>query len=93
MNDLINEMKVGFDSDYWGSGMICFFSVAHEMYHRDLDIPNKWGFSPGVGSGDLREHDDYCFPFCEDATDETLLNAGNILNKYTSYLRYNQLDY
>ena len=78
-------METHDDYDKWGSAMGGFFAVACELSHRGADVPTSWGFRPAP-TEDCREHDDYLFEPCEQASTADLTHFGNILHRYTHIL-------
>ena len=80
MDDIKHEFRVDFDShDPWGSVMGWFFDVAETLYARDAYIPEEWQFRPGRGESEESER-------LEDYSSDTLLQFGNVLNRYAAAL-------
>jgi hypothetical protein len=93
-NHLIQYFRENADSfDPWGSVMGALFDIAHELHHRNADIPSEWEFNPGMGSGDLRDHESSHFEEFAAASESDLIELGNMLNRASDILRAQGKDY
>lgn len=94
MNDLKSFYRMCRDGDEWGDCMGALFSVAEEMYYREIGPPDDWQYNPGAGcSGDPRRLDSLWHPELENVTDEALCNFGALLMRYRGMLKHAGKDY
>ena len=93
-NELLKELKSLdlFSLDEWDGAMGALFSIASEMFMRDLDIPSEWGYSPGM-TDDPREPESIEFEACKEASDSDLEETGKMLNRYLDILKKQGKDY
>ena len=85
VEDLKNELRLDdLKGDPWGTAMNWFFNVAEIIYweRSDLDVPNEWQFSPGVGRG-CDPAEDYSAGVLWNVPTETLITFGNLLSRFT----------
>lgn len=98
MNSIIREFKRnerynGWDS--WGCSMVFMFNLCEYAFHNGLEIPPHWQYNPsclleiGKCSEELKDN----LWYFVGESKETILEAGEILNRYTNYLRYKELNY
>jgi len=93
MSDLLHEIKREIDSyDQWGSAMAPFFDVAAELWWRGECVPSHWQYTPGMAS-DPRDPESYFFELAGDSTNDELIYAGNVLERYTRNLDRRGLSY
>jgi hypothetical protein len=78
-------------SDAWGEAVDCWFEVAGHLYNRGLNIPDDWGYRPGLG--DPTTGDNYFYGLFNDCTDEELRIIGNFLFRYCQMLKHYGKDY
>ena len=89
--NVIEEYRMFSDSgDPWGSAMAFYFDIVGEMYHRGLQIPEKWEYSPGLGS---RDEESFFFDLLEGVPDDCLCRLGVLFNRYTRFLERNFMSY
>lgn len=81
--------------DAWGESLGMLFNVCEYMLINDIDIPGKWGFrpSPFASLDESSESLKDSIWLFEGETTESVINFGNILHKYTNFLRYKGEDY
>jgi len=91
--ELIEEFKLAEDWRYdpWGSAMGVLFDLAEYLYVRDM-VPEAWEFRPGAGKI-VPEVESYWYPLFSASDPATLIEFGNILNRYTAKLRSAGQDY
>ena len=84
--DLKNEIKLDdIAHDPWGTGISWLFSVCDVLtFERSCHIPNHWQFNPGISA----DTECYTFSVLNDASDETLIRFGNLLERFTRAARY-----
>lgn len=80
--------------DEWGDCVSALFSVAAEMYFREIGPPDDWRYKPGAAcTGDPREEDSLWGPELKDTTDEDLCKFGALLMRYRGMLKHAEKDY
>jgi hypothetical protein len=94
-SDIKSEYRLQADSgDKWGSAMGARFDICETLHRRDADIPASWEFSPGAGLfGVDDEPETYFGEIIRDADSADLVRFGNVLARYTDWLRAADLDY
>lgn len=92
LKEFKNEFKI-VCSDAWGECMGAWFECAAHLYHREIDIPTSWEYSPGIIATDARDDESYWFEIFNDTSDEMLLVIGNFLYCLSEILRAKGLDY
>lgn len=82
-------------TDEWGDTMICWFTLAEELWRRDPNlIPPAWQYRPGLSATWDREPPET--PFEEDvraAPTGALLKLGKVLDRYADRLKARGLAY
>lgn len=91
-NKLLRGLAIGSGTDSWGWAMGCWFSIAAEAWKRNLEIPHQWKYQPGA-SNDPRDPESYEYAYCIEASDDELIEAGNILERYLRLLKKQGYDY
>ena len=89
---LIRQLTITADGDDWGWSMSCWFGIAAELDYRGYAIPDHWQYRPSSVCGDIRE-DSYQADILKNFSSEELIYTGNILERYTRYLKFKGLDY
>lgn len=77
--------------DPWGVVMGHWFDVAAELWWRG-EVPASWGYRPGA-VGDPRETDSPFADFIREVPSESLVEFGNVLDRYSRMLRAAGKDY
>lgn len=92
LDALKTEWRMTYDKgDSWGCVMAWLFAIADEMHwQRDLEVPAKWEYSPGMGIGDTES---YQYQACHAATDEALTALGEMLWRFRDLCIRKGLDY
>jgi len=86
-NELLDILRIDLPIDRWGHAMSAWFDVAEEMYIRDINIPEQWKFNPGIGVLRGERNEGSLFKvFGIELTDDELIYAGRVLERYTSIL-------
>lgn len=79
-------------SDGWGVCLSHGFAICDEMYRRGLDIPDAWGYRPGIfGPSDAAE--EYPDMFYVEMTDEQLAYVGEVCHRMLNIYRKAGKDY
>lgn len=86
------EMKLTNSGDSWGNAMNAFFEVAAHLYDKGVTIPDEWEYSPSMAS-EQAEEDSYWFELFSIETEENLIKFGNLLHRYTEFLKFKGVDY
>lgn len=82
-----------FKYDPWGEAMSAFFELCARMYKRGLTIPAEWQYRPSPLTSDPTEKDNYWYSLFARCGRHQLLAIGNLLHRYTEYLRRKGKDY
>lgn len=65
------------------------FSICAELSYRDSNYPfDHWEYKEPI-STDYRDDESYWFDLLEQTDTQTLINLGNLLNRYLNHLKYN----
>ena len=79
------------DGDPWGTAMLWWFAVAEELEcNRELSCPDHWQFKPSPMDAD---NDSYEASIVNEYPDDVLFKFGNVLCRYTQFLKYKNMDY
>ena len=85
--EIRSEFRLGYDSyDKWGSVLMAFFNVAETLDAWGEDVPAEWEFSPGLGEPEAAE-------WLDGFDADTLVDFGNVLNRWSNLLRSRGDDY
>lgn len=84
---LLREYRFSADSgDPWASALCLWFDIAGYLWSMGVAIPCSWEYSPGAGGGGADE-ESYYYEDIKAATEEELLWAGNVTERYTRILK------
>lgn len=92
-NPVIELMRDSFDGgDAWGSVMGWWFAIADYLTENFDGVPGSWGFQQSPFGVDK---DAYEFEWLTELqpTEEQLIHAGNILERYAAQLKLAGEDY
>ena len=101
-NPIIQEFRISHDSfDVWGDALNWHFGICDYMTAYGYPIPQEWEFQAGMGWGVPEPGENYVFDFLEEILEdnehheriEILVNAGNILGRYSAMLDAAGLSY
>jgi len=85
--DLKFDFNLAHDGDSWGHAMSWFFDIATELDDRGEDTPHHWQFRRGAGGrGTTWEGLDERYTIAR-ASNEALIQFGNLLCRYTDLLK------
>ena len=94
----IKEFKAEFRlicTDTWGETMEVWFTIAEELWFRNLAVPSEWEFRPSaiLTTNDGREKDSYWFELFDKAKAKDLRKIGALIHRYAQFLKYKKIDY
>ena len=90
LKEFKNEFRL-ICSDTWGDAMGAWFECAGRMYKKNMQIPEKWEYRPGLG--DPCEPDNYFYSLFAHSSKKQLQTIGNFLFRYCQMLKYYGKDY
>ena len=97
---LMRDIRMGWDSDQWGTVMQWWFAIADVLYHHAPHgtIPDAWEYrhSPvcdQVDRGEYPDCDVWLMLVCDDVTVADLVYAGNVLGRFGQWLKLAGQDY
>ncbi len=94
---LKTEIKSGWDhGDRWGSTMGWWFAAADWLHFEgDGDVPESWGYKPGIGADDDR-HEYQVIAYLVgygQITDDDVRHLGNLMERLSVILKARGEDY
>jgi len=85
--DIRTEFRLRYDPhDGWGCVIGAFFEVAETLYAWGEDVPAEWEFRPGLGEPEAAE-------WLDGFDADTLVDFGNVLDRWSDMLRARGDDY
>lgn len=93
---LLKEFKLVSDKcDRWGEALSLRFNIADEMNYREA-VPDSWEYGAAglAGAGDdVRERESYWYEILETMHSQSLINAFDVLERYTDRLERHGQSY
>lgn len=95
MNPKIKEIYGRGDThDKWESCMNMWFGIASNVYLRTGKTPDHWEFRPSPFLTKIRRGESPDWEIQQAKVPvKDLIHAGNVFNRYTEFLKRNNLDY
>lgn len=92
--DLKGEFRLTSSGDVWGDTMQWWFSIADELYWNREEgvVPASWEFKPAP-MGPQNDPEDYITVVVKSATTEDLVKFGEVLSRYSHFLKLVGKDY
>ncbi len=93
VQDLKAELRIDLHPDPWGHAMGAWFDCAGILYQRTdgAGVPGRWQYYPGAGGPEVL--DGPVTEVMREADNETLRRFGDLLDRYTDFLRHLGWDY
>ena len=89
--DLKNEYRLTFAGDDFGHALEWWFSVAEELYNRDVELPVEWQYHH-VPLSQRNEDTPYEAFYVKDIDSDVLLKFGKMLVRLMGYLKYREVE-
>lgn len=88
-NPILDEFRHGSTGDRWGDAMNWLFIIADAMTHLGMTVPSHWEYrhSPVCDGSELTDWGWLDMVRDGEWSYAELVNAGNVLSRYTDALR------